>query len=166
MLSSTQIQWALSAILVTGLACSHAKPADRPANTMASSLKAPPAHKQLSANPADQQDGKSTNNGSIYFSLDSSELDPKSKALLQSVAKEAKNGHEIRIEGNCDERGTTEYNLALGDRRARVAAEYVEHLGVPQDKVVPVTYGSERPKAAGHDEEAWSQNRRDDVVIR
>jgi peptidoglycan-associated lipoprotein len=47
-----------------------------------------------------------------------------------------------------------------------MAAEYVEHLGVPHDKVVPVTYGSERPKSAGHDEAAWSQNRRDDVLVR
>ena len=79
--------------------------------------------------------------------------------------KEAKRAKAIRIEGNCDERGTTEYNLALGDARARSAATYLERLGVHKNRISTVSYGSERPKVPGHDESAWSQNRRDDFRI-
>jgi peptidoglycan-associated lipoprotein len=70
------------------------------------------------------------------------------------------------VEGNCDERGTTEYNLALGDQRARAAAKYLQTMGVPKEKLEVVTYGSERPKNPGHNEEAWANNRRADFVWR
>jgi peptidoglycan-associated lipoprotein len=103
---------------------------------------------------------------SLYFTFDSFQLDPRSKEVLQSVAREAKKGaHDVRIEGNCDERGTTEYNIALGDRRANAAVEYLERLGVAKDRIVSVSYGSEKPRFTGHDEDAWAKNRRDDVHV-
>jgi peptidoglycan-associated lipoprotein len=164
---TVQIQWTLSAILVAGLGCSHAKPARHGATSMADALKAPPARGQAAASDASRgQDDKFTKDSSIYFSFDSYQLDQKAKPILESIADQAKHGREVRVEGNCDERGTTEYNLALGDRRAHVVVEYLEHLGVASDKVVSVTFGSERPKVMGHDESAWAQNRRDDVVVR
>jgi peptidoglycan-associated lipoprotein len=72
----------------------------------------------------------------------------------------------VRVEGNCDERGTTEYNLALGDKRARAAAEYLQRLGVSRNKLEVVSFGSERPKNPGHNEEAWANNRRADFILR
>jgi peptidoglycan-associated lipoprotein len=101
----------------------------------------------------------------IYFDFDSALLRNEARPELQKVAQEAKRAKAIRIEGNCDERGTTEFNLALGDARARSAATYLERLGVRKNKISTVSYGSERPKITGHDESAWSQNRRDDFRI-
>ena len=72
----------------------------------------------------------------------------------------------LRIEGNCDEVGTVEYNIALGEQRARAAKEYLVHLGVPPEKIATISYGSQRPKDPGHDETSHAQNRRDDLVIR
>lgn len=71
----------------------------------------------------------------------------------------------ITIEGHCDERGTREYNLALGDRRARAAKDYLMASGIDGTHVRTVSYGSERPFALGHDESAWKQNRRDHFVV-
>ncbi len=71
----------------------------------------------------------------------------------------------IRIEGNCDERGTNEYNLALGERRANSANKFLVSLGVSPDQIEIVSYGEERPLALGHSKGAWAQNRRDDFEI-
>ena len=72
---------------------------------------------------------------------------------------------EVRIAGNCDERGSDEYNLALGERRAAAAKRYLAAHGVPADRIDVVSYGKERPLDPGHDEEAWARNRRDDFVV-
>ena len=72
---------------------------------------------------------------------------------------------QITIEGHCDERGTAEYNLALGERRALAAKNYLVSLGIPADKVKTVSYGKEFPFDPGHDDAAWSKNRRAHFVI-
>ncbi|MBU0907947.1 MAG: OmpA family protein, partial [Proteobacteria bacterium] len=72
----------------------------------------------------------------------------------------------IAIEGNCDERGTNEYNMALGERRAQNAKKYMMNLGIADDRMFTVSYGEEKPLLYGHDELSWAQNRRDDFVIR
>ncbi len=72
---------------------------------------------------------------------------------------------KIRIEGNCDERGSEQYNLALGERRANAAAKYLETLGIAKGRITTVSYGKERPVDPGHDEEAWAKNRRDDFRV-
>jgi len=72
---------------------------------------------------------------------------------------------EIRITGNCDERGSTEYNLALGERRAASAKRYLLAHGVAAARVEIVSYGKEHPLDPGHDEGAWAKNRRDDFVV-
>ena len=74
-------------------------------------------------------------------------------------------GMEIRIEGNCDPRGTNEYNMALGERRALVAKKYLVNLGIPKANLSTVSYGEERILVQGDDEAAYAQNRRDDFVI-
>ena len=72
---------------------------------------------------------------------------------------------QVTIEGHCDERGTAEYNLALGERRALAAKNYLVSLGIPADKVRTVSYGKEFPFDPGHDDAAWSKNRRAHFVI-
>jgi peptidoglycan-associated lipoprotein len=153
--------------IALGLGCSHATPQTR------SNLA---GHAQLSPSPREKTSGTSekasdgsanqdANEHAVYFQLDSAQIADHDKPVLQAVARTAKGSH-IRIEGNCDERGTTEYNLALGDRRAQAAADYLKRLGVPAKKIDFVSYGSERPKDPGHDDAAWAKNRRDDVFVR
>lgn len=165
------IRTVVFAMLLVGVGCSHAQKKTDLNQTHA--LRGPPpAVAPITAAPT-QGDEVATNNDSragqrgdaIYFDLDSYLLRDDARPELQRVAEEAKNAKAVRIEGNCDERGTTEYNLALGDARAQAAATYLKRLGVHKPKISTISYGSERPKATGHDESAWSQNRRDDFKI-
>jgi peptidoglycan-associated lipoprotein len=71
----------------------------------------------------------------------------------------------IRIEGNCDERGSREYNVALGQRRAEAVMKTLTLLGVAESRIEAISYGEEKPRAAGHDETSWAENRRGDVVL-
>jgi len=103
----------------------------------------------------------------VYFDFDKSFIRPEYRPTLTEKAeflKDNPNVH-IRIEGNCDERGTNEYNLALGERRAESAKGFLASLGISPDRIETISYGEERPLAAGHNEDSWSQNRRDDFVI-
>lgn len=87
-------------------------------------------------------------------------------ALTTSATWLKKNGqYNLLIEGHCDERGTEQYNLALGDRRANQAKEYLVTLGVDAGRIRTVSYGEERPFDPGHDESAWAKNRRDHLVL-
>jgi len=102
--------------------------------------------------------------GPIYFEFDSAVLTPASRDLLTTFAAWAvEHKPALRIEGHTDERGTTEYNLALGDRRAHAVADYLVDFGVDPTRVNTVTYGEERPASDGHDESAYSANRRGEV---
>ena len=103
----------------------------------------------------------------IYFDFNKYDLRPGDREILNRNAKILKKNLnvKIRIEGNCDERGTVEYNLALGERRARAAMEYLINLGIAPDRISIISYGKEKPKYPGHNEEAWAKNRRDDFVI-
>ncbi len=103
----------------------------------------------------------------IYFDFDKSNVRDDQKARLEGNAEflNANSSMKITIEGNCDERGTNEYNIALGERRAQAAKKYLMNLGVSSDNLYTVSYGEERPLLYGHDEYSWSQNRRDDFVI-
>jgi peptidoglycan-associated lipoprotein len=100
----------------------------------------------------------------IHFDFDRYDLKPEARQILTRKAEILKQYPEIKmvIEGHTDERGTAEYNLALGERRARAAADYLVNLGVPTAKLSIVSYGKERPIATGQGESAWSQNRRDE----
>jgi peptidoglycan-associated lipoprotein len=103
----------------------------------------------------------------LFFELDSSEVSADGQKLLQENAAIMKKypTWQITIEGHCDERGTAEYNLALGERRALAAKNYLVSLGIPADKVKTVSYGKEFPFEPGHDDGAWSKNRRAHFVI-
>jgi peptidoglycan-associated lipoprotein len=99
----------------------------------------------------------------IYFDYDSFTLSPQAQADAQynaDVIKRSPQQFSLVSEGHCDERGTAEYNLALGDRRARAVVEFLSTLGIPPNKFSTVSYGSELPVDPGHTEEAWSKNRR------
>jgi peptidoglycan-associated lipoprotein len=102
-----------------------------------------------------------------YFGLDSSELDDKGRATVAANAEILKKYPTwmITIEGHCDERGTAEYNLALGERRAVAVKTYLVALGVSPDRLRTVSYGKEFPFDSGHAETAWSKNRRGHFVI-
>lgn len=104
---------------------------------------------------------------SVYFDFDRSIIKPEYIPVLKDKAeylRDNPNAH-VRIEGNCDERGTNEYNLALGERRANSAKKFLVSLGISPERIDTISYGEERPLALGHNKEAWAQNRRDDFVI-
>jgi peptidoglycan-associated lipoprotein len=103
----------------------------------------------------------------VFFELDSSELSPAGQSALQENANVLKkySTWQITIEGHCDERGSAEYNLALGERRALVARDYLVSLGVVAPRVRTVSYGKEFPFDPGHEEGSWSKNRRAHFVI-
>ena len=98
----------------------------------------------------------------VFFAYDSAELDPDAQELLQAQAAWLKqyNKTSITIEGHCDERGTREYNLALGERRAQAVKNYLNGLGVGISSISTISYGKERPAVVGSNDDAWSQNRR------
>ena len=104
---------------------------------------------------------------SIYFDFDKSFIRLEDRPVLKEKAEFLKDNPNVRImiEGNCDERGTNEYNLALGERRANSAAKFLISLGISPDRIETISYGEERPLALGHGEGAWAQNRRDDFVV-
>lgn len=104
----------------------------------------------------------------IFFDFDKSNIRPDARETLKAnadyILKNKVAG--VVIEGNCDERGTAEYNMALGQKRAQEAKKYLVNLGVKGSAVKTVSYGKERPVDQGHDEEAWAKNRRDHFVIK
>ena len=102
----------------------------------------------------------------VYFDFDKSLIRPDQVERLEANAAFMKNNAvKVQIEGNCDERGTNEYNMALGERRATSAKKYLVNLGIDSSRLNTISYGEERPVNFGHDELSWSQNRRDDFVI-
>jgi peptidoglycan-associated lipoprotein len=106
-------------------------------------------------------------NEHIYFEFDKSRLLPEAKEILKRKAKwlMAHPNVSVIIEGHCDERGTNEYNMALGDRRAQSANSYLVDLGISRQRLTTISYGEERPVNSGHNERAWAENRRDQLVI-
>jgi peptidoglycan-associated lipoprotein len=100
----------------------------------------------------------------IHFAFNSSNLTAESRQVLTRKAEIMRQYPQIKVivEGNCDQRGTAEYNLALGERRAQAAAQYLSNLGIPADRLSTVSYGKERPLDPGHSEAAYAKNRRDE----
>jgi peptidoglycan-associated lipoprotein len=102
---------------------------------------------------------------SVYFDFDSNEVKDEYRNLLQAHARyiaEQRQQH-VRIEGNTDERGSREYNLALGQRRAEAVKRVMTVLGADGNRIETISYGEEKPKSQGHDEAAWQENRRADI---
>ncbi|UFS69991.1 peptidoglycan-associated lipoprotein Pal [Geomonas sp. RF6] len=103
----------------------------------------------------------------VYFNLDSYALDDAARSVLTKNLEILQKDplRKIRIEGHCDERGSDEYNLALGERRAQAAARYLSALGVAPERLSVISYGKEKPADPGHDEKAWRLNRRDEFIV-
>lgn len=103
----------------------------------------------------------------IYFDFDKSDIraDQKDRIKKNGDLLNGSASARVRVEGNTDERGTNEYNMALGERRAVTAVKYLVNMGVAEGRIDTLSFGEEKPLNLGHDEMAWSQNRRDDFVI-
>ncbi len=104
----------------------------------------------------------------VFFDFDKYNLTPEARATLEKNAAELRRRSDvmITIEGHCDERGTKAYNLALGEKRAKAARDYLVSLGIAASRIAIVSYGEERPFDPGHNEAAWAKNRRAHFVIR
>ena len=103
----------------------------------------------------------------IHFDFDKYDIRRADEAILKENAVFLKNNPKmkVQIEGHCDERGTVEYNLALGERRANNTKKFLVTLGIPSDRISAISYGKEKPLEKGHDEEAWARNRRAHIVV-
>lgn len=106
-----------------------------------------------------------TNTRVIYFAFDKSGIPSAAISTLQAHAKylKANSNAKVRLEGNTDERGTREYNVALGERRADSVAQFLRVQGVSSSQIEQVSYGEEKPAARGHDEMSWAKNRRVEI---
>jgi peptidoglycan-associated lipoprotein len=155
-------------------ACSTPKPAEKPAEVVEKPV-APVAQPttrdvqpvQAQVDELDIPGGKLANR-SVYFDFDSYVVREDGKEVVQNhSAYLVKNAQRsILIQGNTDERGGSEYNLALGQKRAEAVRKSMAALGVPEARMEAVSLGEEKPKAEGHNEEAWAQNRRADIVYK
>ncbi len=103
----------------------------------------------------------------IYFAFDKSDLTDESKSTLREKGNwlRANGDYSVTISGNCDERGTAEYNLALGERRAHAAKKFLMGLGISENRLATISYGEERPVDPGHNDEAWAKNRNDQFTL-
>ncbi len=188
-----RLTWVLVALLLTALyGCHNKKPATQPAdlNVETTTVAPPPSHpaatdvqpprepattQDQTEDPLMSQDMQIVNDelhrrgfsADIYFAFDESTLSDDSRAKLSRNADLLKGQPRLNltIEGHCDERGTNEYNLALGERRASAVKSYLGSLGVNADRMRTLSYGSERPVCTEHEESCWSQNRRVHQII-
>ena len=103
----------------------------------------------------------------VLFDYDSAELDSSAKILLDAQSRFLRVNSDLNfiIEGHCDERGTREYNLALGEKRAQAVKNYLISLGISSDRVSTISYGKERPAVVGSNDGAWAQNRRSVTIV-
>jgi peptidoglycan-associated lipoprotein len=104
---------------------------------------------------------------SVYFDYDSAQVKESERAKVETVAAALKKSTAggVIVEGHCDERGSAEYNLALGERRAGAVRNYLQSLGLDATRIQTKSFGKEKPVALGHDEESWSKNRRAEFVL-
>lgn len=103
----------------------------------------------------------------VYFAFDDYTLSSDAQSQLQGMADHLKKAQSsvVQIEGHCDERGSIEYNLALGERRAQSVKNYLTQLGIDAARLSTISYGEEKPAAEGHDEAAWTKNRRAEFTV-
>ncbi|MFL2543800.1 MAG: peptidoglycan-associated lipoprotein Pal [Alphaproteobacteria bacterium] len=120
-----------------------------------------------SIEPGSQEDLIVNVGDRVFFNYDSAELDTDAQELLQDQVAWLKQYSNVSviIEGHCDERGTREYNLALGEKRAQSVKNYLINLGISSDRVSTISYGKERPAVVGSNDGAWAQNRRSVTIV-
>lgn len=115
----------------------------------------------------DSDSGKAGGLRTVYFAYDSAEISASVRATLDANVEflKANPKVEVQVEGHCDERGGIQYNLALGEKRAKAVSSYFSTLGVESRRITTISFGKEKPIAFGHSEESWSQNRRANFVV-
>lgn len=115
----------------------------------------------------DSDSGKAGPLQTVFFGFNSAQLSSSTRAALDANAQVLKDNDdvEIQVEGHCDERGGVQYNLALGERRARAVKNYLVSMGVSASRISTISFGKERPVSFGHDESSWSRNRRANFVV-
>lgn len=153
----------LAALLVS-VGCASKKPANSP-DSLTSDIG---DNSGLSLElRGDSDSGTAGGLQTVYFSFDSSTLGTEAKDALKANAEflKANTTVDVQVEGHCDERGGIQYNLALGERRAKSVRDYLAALGVEKSRISVVSYGKEKPSAFGHDESAWGRNRRGNFVV-
>jgi peptidoglycan-associated lipoprotein len=141
-------------------------PAPAPAPTPARPTPTPQSNVTTVTLPAHLDPKSDLSTGrSVYFDFDDAKLKSEFTPLIERHGRYLASNPKIsiRVEGNTDERGSAEYNLALGQKRAEAVRKALSLIGVPEARVEAVSWGKERPRAAGHDESAWGQNRRADL---
>uniref|UniRef100_A0A832HZT4 Peptidoglycan-associated protein n=1 Tax=Eiseniibacteriota bacterium TaxID=2212470 RepID=A0A832HZT4_UNCEI len=158
--------------LLTGCArksqeATPAPPTPPPTTTPAPTPSPSPTPAPTPAPPAPAPDAASQLRD-VFFAFDSYALDDAARAALDATARVLRDNPDMNltIEGHCDERGTVEYNQALGERRAGAARDYLVAAGIAPSRLHVISYGKERPFATGSDESAWAQNRRAHFVVR
>ena len=161
---------ALAALFAAGCAkkAAEAPPMPPPAPPVVETTTPEPAAPPVSETPVPAPIVTAGDFTDVFFDLDSYSLRDDAKTALDLAAKllRDKTGVSVTLEGHCDERGTVEYNQALGEKRANAARDYLVNAGVPAARIQTLSYGKERPFAEGHDESAWAQNRRAHFVLR
>ena len=161
----------IAAALTAFTACSST-PSTEPLAPEAKAGTTPPAasapRASAAAAPTFQPRAVTPVGRSIYYEYDKAEITAEGKKIIEANAEYLRThpGVKVVVEGNADERGSAEYNVALGQRRADGVSKIMSLLGVPGDRVETVSYGKEKPKVTGHEESSWSQNRRSDIVYR
>jgi peptidoglycan-associated lipoprotein len=156
----------LTALLGTASCATHRQPLPPPPSAAPTPPPPPPTGDGII--PGTRADfERSVTSDTVHFALDQYDLDPEARAILDSqLAWLLKFPNvPVSIEGHCDERGTREYNLALGDRRANSAKNYLVAHGVAASRISTISYGKEKPIALGSDEASWAQNRRAVTVV-
>ncbi len=144
-------------------ACSHTPPA----NTGAASTAGAPAG-EMGPAPGSEEDLVRNVGDRVFFELNSSTLNDSAQATLEKQAAWLAKYPNVTVQvaGNCDDRGTEEYNLALGNRRAKAAQDYLVAKGVSASRISVISYGKDRPTALGDNDEAWAQNRNDITSVK
>ena len=164
----------LSLALIAGIAASCAKkakeapPTPPPAPAQAETPPTPPTPPPTPPPPPPAPEPTKVEFEPAFFDFDSYKLRDDARSALDHDARVLRDNHgvHITIEGHCDERGTVEYNQALGEKRAQAARDYLVAAGIDESRIQIISYGKERPFADGHDEGAWQQNRRAHFVTR
>ncbi|MDH4035930.1 MAG: peptidoglycan-associated lipoprotein Pal [Candidatus Krumholzibacteria bacterium] len=162
-----RLMWLLavsSMVFVAG--CGGKKAMDEPVDAAPAPVVEEPVEKPVVQEPVKEVSPMALSDA--FFAFDSYSLSAEAKGTLEANAREMKRVTDkmITIEGHCDERGTKAYNLALGEKRANAARDYLVAMGVNASRITTVSYGKERPFDPGHDETAWAKNRRAHFVVK
>jgi peptidoglycan-associated lipoprotein len=161
------MQRTIIAVALLHFACATKQKIDEPAPIATPARRAPTSDDKPPANVQEAVAAMKRNFNRIFFAFDSANLTPDSRGALAENVEIMRAFPEVIVEvqGHCDDRGTTEYNLALGQRRADAILKYMTMAGVPGSRVSAVSYGEERPLHTGPGEIAWSRNRRAEFRI-